>query len=286
MWISLVVIPIIIIGLPPVLGKLFFKNRVAPHRSDPGDLDIDFSEVRIPTLNHRQLYGWWIEDSSTSPRPVIILIHGWGRNVGRMLPYIQNLVNRGYHLVAFDSRNHGSSDPDNFSSMLKFAEDIEAVIQWVSQNPKVNGEKIGLVGLSIGGAASLYAAAHNHHVKATVTVGAFADPIAMMDMEFRKHHIPRFPLPWLMYRYLEYMSRKRIRTFAPINNISAIRGHVLLIHGTEDTTVPYGEAVRLRKAGDPNRTELWSLDGFGHSDCHEHPEFWSRLITFFQKNLS
>ncbi|NOZ74514.1 MAG: hypothetical protein GXO90_03940 [FCB group bacterium] len=63
-----------------------------------------------------------------------------------MLPYIRHLSDQGYHLVAFDSRNHGSSDPDQFSSVLKFAEDIEAVIEWLTPNPKVNSQAIGLVG--------------------------------------------------------------------------------------------------------------------------------------------
>jgi len=116
-------------------------------------------------------------------------------------------------------------------------------------------------------------------------VGAFADPVTMMDLEFRRHHIPRFPLPWLMYRYIEYLSKKRIRTFAPINNMSAIQGHVLLIHNTDDATVPYSEALRLEKAGDRKQVQLWTQEGYGHSNGHEHPDFWPRITAFFQKYL-
>ncbi|RMF08704.1 MAG: alpha/beta fold hydrolase, partial [Candidatus Neomarinimicrobiota bacterium] len=244
-----------------------------------------FQEVWIPTRNRKRLYGWWLPQPDAESAPALILIHGWGRNVERMLPYLQHLSDLGLHLVAFDARHHGSSDPDGFASMLKFAQDIQAVIRWLGEKPEVDSHRLGLVGLSIGGAASLYAAALEPRVKAVVTVGAFADPVTIMDREFRQRHIPRFPLPWLIYRYFEWISGQRISSFAPLNNMGRIRGRVLLVHGTEDATVPYSEAERLLEAGDRSRVELWTQEGYGHSNNHEHPEFWERLRRFLTLHI-
>ena len=82
----------------------------------------NFSEINFKTENDRNLYGWWIDGNKDAP--LLILVHGWGRNCGRMLPYIEKLYKEGYNLLAFDSRNHGISDKDEFSSMPKFTEDI------------------------------------------------------------------------------------------------------------------------------------------------------------------
>ena len=96
-----------------------FKNPVRLHDRTPADLEIPFNEISIPTKNNCSLYGWWIPGAETSP--TIILVHGWGRNAGRMMPYIKKLHEKGFNLIAFDSRNHGTSDADNYSTMLKFA---------------------------------------------------------------------------------------------------------------------------------------------------------------------
>ncbi len=117
--------------------------------------------------------------------PLIILVHGWGRNAGRMMPYIDQFHKAGLNLLAFDSRNHGSSDSDQHSTMLKFAEDINASIEFASEKGWMNFSKIGLVGLSIGGAASIYAAAHDDRIKAVITVGAFAEPQEVMKKQLK-----------------------------------------------------------------------------------------------------
>ena len=53
---------------------------------------------------------------------------------------------------------------------------------------------------------------------------------------------------------------------------------LLLIHSTADETVPY-EHARLFAAANPE-AELWTLDGYGHVEAHEHPEYGARLKTF------
>ena len=49
------------------------------------------------------------------------------------------------------------------------------------------------VGLSIGGAASIYAAAHDDRIKAVITVGAFAEPQAVMKKQLNRHGISQHP---------------------------------------------------------------------------------------------
>ncbi len=281
---------IVILGLAAVLAVVFalmlkgYQNKSTPHRYTPAKLNIAFQEVSIPTRNARKLYGWWIPSGKGCDRqhPVIVLVHGWNRNVERMLPYIQRLYPMGYNLLAFDSRNHGSSDRDGYSSMLKFAEDIMAAVDFLKQQPCVDMEKIGVTGLSIGGAASVFAAAQDHRIKSVITVGAFAHPVDMMRPELKKRHIPT-PIINMFLKYVELKIGTSFDSFAPVNNIARADAHFLIIHGTADETVPAEHADRLKSAGLPGKVELWRVPEKGHSNCNHHPDFWKRVEEFLNK---
>ncbi len=270
---------------PVAVLSLLSRNKKVPHRRDPSSEGIAFQEIRFPTRNGKQLYGWWIPGEMDGNRPTLILVHGWSRNVERVLPYIKELHTRGYHLLAFDARHHGRSDKDRFASMPKFAEDILAAYKYLETRKEVDLTRVGVIGLSIGGAASIYAAAQNPGLKAVVTVGAFSHPAAVMRHSFRTYHVPYFPWVWLLFRYFEFRLGTRLEEIAPARHIGNIKGAVLLIHGDQDRVVPLEEAKILYRSANPDRTELWILPGKGHSDCHTDPEFWQRVDTFLRKHL-
>ena len=48
-----------------------------------------------------------------------------------MMRYIEELHPRGYQLLAFDLRGHGSSDADDYPNMLMFSQDIRAAIDYL-----------------------------------------------------------------------------------------------------------------------------------------------------------
>jgi pimeloyl-ACP methyl ester carboxylesterase len=212
--------------------------------------------------------------------PTIILVHGWQRNLERMMPYIEHLY-PSFNLLAFDARCQGSSDKDSFSSMPRFAEDIESAVNFLySQNE--HKPDIGIVGLSIGGAASIYLASIDSRINKVVTVGAFADPKEVMKLQLTGHHIPHFPLGWMILNYVQFKIGKKFREFAPENNIKKSKAKILLIHGKDDLTAPYAHAERLYSSSVEENTILWGLENKGHSDCHTHPEFWNRIISFIE----
>ena len=284
---------IVLIALILIVAALFglmlqsYKNSSKPHHFTPKKFNIAFDEITFPTKNHRQLYGWWIgaHTESAATSPTLIMVHGWNRNVERMLPYIEKLQPEGYNLLVFDSRNHGSSDTDGYSSMLKFAEDIMAAIDFIKHKPCAHPDRIGVIGLSIGGAASIYASAHDDRIKSVITVGAFAHPVDIMKPEFENRHIPYFPLVWLFLKYVQFRIGASFNAIAPVNNINNSQASVMLIHGTEDVVVQMEQAVQLKSAGNPKKVRLWAVPGKGHSDCHKHSEFWGNVKGFLKKNL-
>ena len=257
-----------------------FINPVDRHEI-PENLPFDIEEVRIPLPDGRNLYGWWI--STDKQAPTIIFAHGWGRNARRMLPYLRKFCCQGFNLLAFDARGHGNSDPDKYSNLVKFAEDIRASIDYVENNQKSQNPDFYLVGLSIGGAGSIYAAAYDPRIKKVVTVGAFAHPASVMKKQFKDHHIPYFPMIWIMFRYLKIFQKLDLNRIAPEKHIARAKASFLLVHGEEDKTVPVEEGKRLAAAAG-SKAELWIVPHRGHSDCHLEKGFWEKVIGFMKEN--
>ncbi len=282
-FLSIVLILLIILFVLFWMILKAFKNPVRLHDKTPEALHIPYTEITIPTKNNCSLYGWWIPGKEKSP--LVILVHGWGRNAGRMMPYIDQFNKAGFSLVAFDSRNHGSSDADQHSTMLKFAEDIRATMEYTSEKGWISSEKVGLVGLSIGGAASIYAAAHDDRIKAVITVGALAEPQAVMKKQLIDRHIPT-PLIWGSIKFIQYKVGFRFADIAPVNHIHNAQADFLLIHGEKDITVPIGQAEKLYAKGMKGKVELWRLQDKGHSDCHFEDGYWEKVIGFMNLKLS
>ena len=258
-----------------------FGNRRRSHTKTPADYGISFMELKIPAGNDKNLYGWLVPDNEGAP--VIILVHGWGRNVGRTLPYIEALHGKGYHLLAFDARNHGNSDRDKYSTMKKFAEDILSVLDYLDGSHLSDSRGYHVLGLSIGGSAALYAAAHDRRIRSVVTVGALADPLEIMKKQLAERRIPFIPLGFLILEYVQWTIGLRFSSIAPEKHIGRVEAELLLIHGEADSTIPVSHADRLKDAAKGDQCTLWKIPGREHSDCHLEPGFWTRILEFFSK---
>ena len=260
-----------------------WRNRRVCHRRDPGSLGFGFEAVRFPTAGAKALYGWWIPSGETGA-PVVILVHGWGRNVARVLPYVAMLHPAGFDLLAFDARHHGSSDGDTFASMPKFSEDIRAAVDEIAKHGHPAPEAVGVLGLSVGGSAAIHASAHDSRIAAVATVGAFANPRDPRATLGRFWWILAPGLP-LAFRFVEWRIGVRFSAIAPENVIAESRARFLLIHGMADTVVPVAHACRLASAAGP-AARFWILPGRGHSDTHLEAGMGETLTGFFRQALS
>ena len=264
------------IGVIAAMAVAWRRTRTEPRRT-PAALGLDYADVWIPTANGKRLHGWWIPGDD-GRRPVVVLVHGWGRNTERMLPYAAMLHPRGVHLLAFDARHHGLSDADGHASLKKFSEDIRAAVDFLAARPDVDMRELAVVGLSIGGSAAIHAAAHDPRIRAVATVGAFAHPRDSMLRLGAGSWLLAPAMP-LALRFVEWRVGVRLDDLAPERHAGRIAGRVLLIHGEDDQTVPVENAERLARAAG-GRAEVWRIAGRGHSDPHLEPGFAERLARF------
>jgi uncharacterized protein len=133
-----------------------------------------YEQVSFTTSDGLMLSGWYV--ASRNGAAVIAFP---GRNGPQA--HTRMLVRHGYGVLLFDRRGQGESDGDPHAFGWEGEKDIKAAIAFLQRRPDVDPERIGGLGLSIGGELMLHAAAETDALKAVVSEGAGARSIG----EFR-----------------------------------------------------------------------------------------------------
>lgn len=214
-------------------------------RNTPENFGLAYEEVRIPGAGGKSLFGWLIPSADGEDAPALAILHGWGGNAETMLPLAPPLHRAGYALLLIDARNHGKSDADTFSSLPRFAEDLDHALDWLKTRPGAPPARLGVIGHSVGAAAALLAASRRRDVAAVVSIAAFAHPAGMMRRLLKAWRVPYLPFGWYVLGYVQKTIGHRFDDIAPLNTITKVRCPVLLVHGTADDTVPVAEAELL-----------------------------------------
>jgi dipeptidyl aminopeptidase/acylaminoacyl peptidase len=240
-------------------------------------------EVRIAGPRGRQLFGWLVRPAPGTPadaeaaHPAVLVMHGWGANAATMWPVVPPLHAAGFAVLLIDARCHGRSDGEAFTSMPRFAEDIDAGLAWLRQQPGIAGDRLSLLGHSVGAAAALLQASHDTRVRAVVSLSAFAHPRDLMRRFMDEKRVPYPVLGWYVMRHVQRVIGASFDEIAPLHTITRVRCPVLLVHGRADTTVPFADALRLRAAS--ARAALLAVDG-DHDLRQALPPHAATLVTF------
>ncbi len=259
------------------------RSLAAPRRpvtGGPADHGVAGHEVSIPTARGRWLSGWLLDGDPQMGRAVIC--HGWGVNRLFMLALARPLQEAGWQVLVFDVRNHGRSDSDSFSSMPRFAEDIDAAATWMRREDNGSEGPLVLVGHSVGAAATLLAASWRRDIDGVISLSGFVHPERMMKRWLAARRIPFVPIGWLALRYVERVIGHRFEAIAPVNVIRHIHVPVLIAHGRRDRVIPPEDAEALAQAGDVANTKLVWLEG-GHDLSQELADQWPQLADFLAR---
>lgn len=121
---------------------------------------IPFQECQLPSYYMRP-------DESETPKPTIIVIGGgetyvednyfWGGAAGLL---------RGYNVLAIDMPGQGATAFQGMHHRADTEKSIEAVLDWLAQHPEVDMQRIGIVGVSLGGYIVTRAAGFEPRIKA------------------------------------------------------------------------------------------------------------------------
>jgi uncharacterized protein len=164
-----------LILLPIGLG--YVVTHTARSVVPPNQLGVAYEDVEFTTSDGLELEGWYVP--SRNGAAVIAF-------PGRSGPQKQTrmLARHGYGVLLFDRRGEGKSEGEPNVFGWGGEKDVKAAIDFLQDLPDVDPDRIGGIGLSVGGEMMLEAAAETDELKAVVSEGAgpraFSDE---MDLE-------------------------------------------------------------------------------------------------------
>ncbi|MDP2008134.1 MAG: alpha/beta fold hydrolase [Rubrivivax sp.] len=244
-------------------------------------------QAHIAGPRGRQLFAWLVSAADAGggapPAPAVLVMHGWGSNAAEMWPVVQPLHAAGFAVLLIDARCHGLSDGEAYTSMPRFAEDIAAALGWLRTQPGIAGDRIALLGHSVGAAAALLHAARHGDVRAVLSLSAFAHPHEVMRRFMATWRLPYPVLGWYVLRHVQRVIGARFDDIAPLRTLARVRCPVLLVHGRGDRTVPFSDAQRLLACA-PQAT-LLPVDG-DHDLRHSLAPHGAALVGFLRQSLA
>lgn len=252
----------------------------------PASLGLPCRDCRIQTANGKNLSGWLIaEKNLVAEKPAVAIMHGWGGCAAQMLPFATLLHEAGYAVLLLDARNHGRSDSDSFSSMPRFAEDLEYGLEWLKTQSGIDIRRLHLLGHSVGAAATLLLASRRRDLAGIISIASFSHPKELMRRQMRSHHIPYLPLGWLILRYIEKTIGFSFDDIAPCNTIRHINCPTLLIHGKADTFIPFTDAGEIYAHRSGDHVQLLLLENTGHNSIDAISHHGQALLHFLDTCL-
>ncbi|HEY8906568.1 MAG TPA: alpha/beta fold hydrolase, partial [Rhodoferax sp.] len=236
--------------------------RVGYARAPAGTFGVA-TEVNVATQNHKMLIGWFVQAQGMIAAPAVVVMHGWGANASFMQGCIAPLYAAGLAVLLLDARYHGRSDAELHTSLPRFADDIDAGLEWLRGQPLVDSQRLAVMGHSLGASAALLSATRCKDVRAVVSLSAFAHPHEVMLRYLASYRIPYPVVGWHVLQHVQKVIGARFNAIAPLRSISRLACPVLLVHGREDDMVPLNDARRLLSVGQPGAVRLLEVEG-GH----------------------
>jgi hypothetical protein len=157
-----------VVGLLVVVaGYSYVTTHVGRAVVPPNHLGVASEDVTFETADGLELHGWYVPSRNGAA-----VISFPGRN-GPQKP-ARVLARHGYGVLLFDRRGEGESDGDPNAWGWGGEADIKAAIAYLRTRPDVDPDRIGGLGLSVGGEMMIEAAAETDALKAIVSEGAGA----------------------------------------------------------------------------------------------------------------
>ncbi|OGD79403.1 hypothetical protein A2368_01830, partial [Candidatus Collierbacteria bacterium RIFOXYB1_FULL_49_13] len=236
--------------------------------------------------------------------PAIVFNHGYiapsvYKTQEKYVAYVDSLARSGYVVFKIDYRGHDKSEgePTGAYGSAGYLVDSLNAVGSLKQFLKVNPQKIGMWGHSMGGHITLKAMVVSGEVKAGVIwAGVVASYTDLLSNWSRSRTTPPPGIPtgarrWRQVLTEKYGSPEINPTFW--NSISAnsflkdLSGPIQLHHGEEDTSVPAEFSrdlfTEIKAVG--KETELYLYPGDNHNISKNFSQAMGKTIEFFDKYL-
>ena len=264
---------------------LYRPSREVPYT--PDELELPFEEVVFKSEDGLDLSGWYIPaaspvdtkagsikadnvpttKSAENSTFTVLFCHGNGGNIMHRLDSINIFYKLGVNCFIFDYRGYGGSEgkPGEAGTYL----DAAAAYKWLTEEKKIEPEKIIIFGRSLGGsiAAQLAGKVEARALVVESTFTSYAD--------IGRKFYPYMPVRWFAkfsYRTIDYIKEAHCP--------------VMLIYSRNDEIVPFEFGQELYEAANEPKefVEIFGSHNDGFLVCGDiYRKAWKKWLKFLRK---
>ena len=236
--------------------------------------------MRIERKGAPAIAGWYrrVGDAECA----VLLAHGLRADRRQMLGRAEFLIAAGYSVLLIDLQAHGESLGKHIGFGLIEASDIVDAVKYL----KEDHSSVGVIGISLGGAAAVLAA-DKLDADALVVEAVFTDirKATANRLQTRLGGVGSALSSALLWQ-LEPRTGIPVSAVAPIEAVADVRAPLLVIAGEADrrTTLADSQAL-FDRANQPKA--FWAVPGAAHENYHVHSqvEYERRVLNFFSQYL-
>lgn len=227
---------------------LLWQNRVAffPMKEwalTPADAQLPAEDFRFQAEDGVQLHGWFLPGPDKEG-PVILYFHGNGGNIGYCLEFVQRMKPLRASWFLFDYRGYGRSG--GTISEEGFYRDVDAAYATCRQRYCPDAGRLVLWGFSLGNVGAARVAAR--------------EDAACLVMEAPFFNAASMAAENPITQFLFLFSNLSLDTARYLRTCDLPK---LIIHGTQDQTVPFHQSQALFRIAPPPK-EYYPVEGADH----------------------
>lgn len=264
-----------------VMGGDLAEPRMRSVETPPHDLPLE--ALRIPRTDGGEVAAWFAAGKASQGG--ILLVHGIRADRRQMLDRARFLFAAGYSVLLIDLQAHGETPGEQITFGFRESADVHAAAAFLKT--RVDGRPIGVIGVSLGGAAALLGESPVD-ADAVVLEGVYSaiGQAAGNRLAMRFGKIGRWLAPLLVWQ-VEPRIGIDPDDLAPIVAIRRLEAPVMIIAGTEDRRTRLDESKALYWQATSSK-RLWLIHGARHEDFHRHStvEYERRVVRFFGDHLA
>jgi pimeloyl-ACP methyl ester carboxylesterase len=241
------------------------ENTVRVYQRGLPYYDHSNERVEIAYEHGRTLPGILRRPWNVRRPPVVILSPGLDSVKEELHAYSTDLLRRGIATLAIDGPGQGESE---FELPLRpdYEVPLRYILDYLETRPDLDANRIGMLGISLGGFLAVRGAAVEKRLKAVVMLAAGYD---------LAEHFDRYPLltqdAFIQRTHSgdEATVRERLRAFTLQGSTERITVPLLVIFGRRDRLFPAEDSERVAAEVGSN-AELWLFDDGNHV-CNNIP---------------
>jgi uncharacterized protein len=240
------------------------------------------SNLNAIQLQINEISGWFHQSDISNK--CVLLLHGVRSNKLSMINRAEFLNRLGYSTLLIDLQAHGETPGDEITFGLKESDNVKSAIDFLKSK---NCQKIGAIGVSLGG-ASILLGNKPANIDAVILEAVYPsiDQAVINRIEQRLGPFAANLLAPTLYYQIPLRLNISLNSLKPINAISSLSAPVFIIGGSEDQHTKLEETKNLFAVANEPKT-LWIINEAAHVDFHsfEKDQYETRISDFFSRYL-